>query len=72
MLLENKVAVIYGGGGRIGAGVARAFGREGARIFLEGRTAETLNRVAALTEVQRPTRPRMNREWRSRQIFCGR
>jgi 3-oxoacyl-[acyl-carrier protein] reductase len=34
MLLENKVAVIYGGGGPIGGAAARAFAREGARVFL--------------------------------------
>ena len=36
MLLENKTAVIYGAGGAIGGAVARAFAREGARIFLTG------------------------------------
>lgn len=30
MLLENKNAVLYGGGGTIGGAVARAFAREGA------------------------------------------
>ena len=38
MLLEGKVAVIYGAGGSIGGAVARAFAREGARVFLAGRT----------------------------------
>jgi 3-oxoacyl-[acyl-carrier protein] reductase len=33
MLLENKVAVIYGAGGSIGGAVARAFAREGARVW---------------------------------------
>jgi NAD(P)-dependent dehydrogenase (short-subunit alcohol dehydrogenase family) len=37
MLLENKTAVIYGAGGAIGAAVARAFEREGAKLFLTGR-----------------------------------
>ncbi len=46
MLLENKNAVIYGGGGGIGAAVAHAFAREGARVFLAGRTIETLESVA--------------------------
>jgi NAD(P)-dependent dehydrogenase (short-subunit alcohol dehydrogenase family) len=46
MLLENKTAVIYGGGGAIGGAVARAFGREGARVFLAGRTRATLDAVA--------------------------
>ena len=46
MLLEDKNAVIYGGGGSIGGAVARAFGREGARVFLAGRTRATLEGVA--------------------------
>ena len=46
MLLENRNAVIYGGGGAIGGAVARAFGREGATVFLAGRTQETLDAVA--------------------------
>jgi NAD(P)-dependent dehydrogenase (short-subunit alcohol dehydrogenase family) len=46
MLLENKNAVIYGGGGSIGATVAREFAREGARVFLAGRTRENLDAVA--------------------------
>ena len=46
MLLENKNAVIYGGGGSIGGAVARAFAREGARVFLAGRTSATLEAVA--------------------------
>jgi 3-oxoacyl-[acyl-carrier protein] reductase len=46
MLLENKNAVIYGAGGSIGGAVARAFGREGAHVFLAGRTLTTLDRVA--------------------------
>jgi 3-oxoacyl-[acyl-carrier protein] reductase len=46
MLLEGKNAVIYGGGGSIGGAVARAFAREGARVFLAGRTEAKLERVA--------------------------
>jgi NAD(P)-dependent dehydrogenase (short-subunit alcohol dehydrogenase family) len=46
MLLENKNAVIYGGGGAIGGAVARAFAREGAKVFLAGRTLAKLDRVA--------------------------
>jgi NAD(P)-dependent dehydrogenase (short-subunit alcohol dehydrogenase family) len=46
MLLENKVAVIYGGGGSIGGAVARAFAREGAQLFLAGRTPGKLEAVA--------------------------
>ena len=47
MLLENKNAVVYGGGGGLGGGVARTFAREGARVFLVGRTREPLEAVAA-------------------------
>jgi 3-oxoacyl-[acyl-carrier protein] reductase len=46
MLLENKNAVVYGAGGAIGGAVARAFAREGARVFLAGRTLESLEEVA--------------------------
>jgi 3-oxoacyl-[acyl-carrier protein] reductase len=46
VLLEDKTAVIYGGGGAIGGAVARAFAREGARVFLAGRTLARLEEVA--------------------------
>ena len=46
MLLKNKNAVIYGAGGFIGGAVARAFAREGARLFLVGRSPATLEKVA--------------------------
>jgi NAD(P)-dependent dehydrogenase (short-subunit alcohol dehydrogenase family) len=36
MMLKNKIAVVYGAGGGIGGAVARAFAREGARVFLTG------------------------------------
>jgi 3-oxoacyl-[acyl-carrier protein] reductase len=45
-LLESKNAIIYGAGGSVGAAVARAFAREGARVFLAGRTLESLEGVA--------------------------
>lgn len=47
MLLAQKVAAIYGGGGAIGGAVARAFAREGATVFLAGRTQATLDTTAA-------------------------
>jgi 3-oxoacyl-[acyl-carrier protein] reductase len=46
VLLESKNAVIYGGGGSIGGAVARAFAREGATVFLAGRTEARLAQVA--------------------------
>ena len=45
MLLEKKNAVIYGSGA-IGGAVARAFAREGARVFLASRSLEPLEAVA--------------------------
>jgi len=46
MLLENKVCVVYGGGGSIGGAIVRGFAREGARVFLAGRTQSKLDAVA--------------------------
>lgn len=46
MLLEGKNAVIYGAGGSIGGAVARVFAREGAKVFLAGRTRARLEEVA--------------------------
>ena len=46
MLLETKTAIVYGGAGSIGSAVARAFAREGAQVFLAGRTVESLDEVA--------------------------
>jgi 3-oxoacyl-[acyl-carrier protein] reductase len=48
MLLATKTAIVYGGAGAIGSAVARAFAREGARVFLAGRTTQTLEEVAAV------------------------
>lgn len=46
MLLSDKVAVIYGAGGAVGGAVAQAFAREGATVFLAGRTEAKLASVA--------------------------
>jgi NAD(P)-dependent dehydrogenase (short-subunit alcohol dehydrogenase family) len=45
-LLTGRTALLYGAGGRIGREVARTFAREGARVFLAGRTLEPLEEVA--------------------------
>lgn len=47
MLLVNKNAIIYGGAGDVGSAVAHAFAREGARVFLAGRTMATLEATAS-------------------------
>ena len=47
MILEDKVAVLYGGGGAIGGAVARAFAAEGAKLFLTGRRLAPVEAVAA-------------------------
>jgi NAD(P)-dependent dehydrogenase (short-subunit alcohol dehydrogenase family) len=45
-MLNDKVAVVYGAGGGIGGAVARAFAREGARVFLTGRDLASVEIVA--------------------------
>jgi NAD(P)-dependent dehydrogenase (short-subunit alcohol dehydrogenase family) len=46
MILQDKVAVIYGAAGAIGGAVARAFASEGASVFLTGRAMAPLKAVA--------------------------
>ena len=46
MLLDDKVAVIYGAGGAVGGAVARAFASEGATVFLTGRKPAPVEAVA--------------------------
>src|SRR5688572_21319551 len=47
MMLQNRVAVIYGAGGAIGGAIARAFAREGARLFLTGLHVAAVESVAS-------------------------
>lgn len=46
MLLENRTAIVHGGSGSVGSAVARAFAREGADVYLTGRTRARLEEVA--------------------------
>lgn len=46
MQLNGKAAVVHGAGGVIGGAVARAFAREGCRVFLAGRTLAKVQAVA--------------------------
>ena len=46
MLLKNKNAVIYGAGGAIGSTVAKAFAKEGAKVFLTGRNLASVGATA--------------------------
>ena len=46
MLLENKIAVVYGAAGAIGSSVASAFAREGADLYLASRTGQKLEKIA--------------------------
>lgn len=48
MRLKDKVAVIYGAGGATGRAVARAFAAEGARLYLSGRAAASVEATARL------------------------
>ena len=45
-MLRDKIVVIYGAGGAIGSAVARAFGSEGADLFLTGRRLASVEMVA--------------------------
>jgi NAD(P)-dependent dehydrogenase (short-subunit alcohol dehydrogenase family) len=53
MLLKDKNAVIYGAGGSIGSKVARAFARDGAKVFLAGLTLAKVEAVAEEISVAR-------------------
>jgi 3-oxoacyl-[acyl-carrier protein] reductase len=46
LLLQNKVAVIFGAGGSIGSQIAREFSREGASVFLSGRRLDPIENIA--------------------------
>jgi len=41
-----KCCIIHGAAGAIGSAVARAFVREGAQVFLDGRTLEMVDTLA--------------------------
>lgn len=45
-MLQNKNAVIYGAGGSLGGAIAKALAAAGARVFLTGRTLQSLQKVA--------------------------
>jgi len=46
MILQGKRCIIHGAAGAIGSASARAFAREGAQLFLAGRTREKLEALA--------------------------
>lgn len=45
-MLQNKSAIIYGAGGSLGGAVSRAFALAGARVFLAGRSLDSVKKVA--------------------------
>jgi 3-oxoacyl-[acyl-carrier protein] reductase len=45
-ILLGKTALVYGAGGPVGGAVAATFAKEGAHVFLAGRTQARLDRVA--------------------------
>src|SRR5712672_2730564 len=45
--LQNKTAVVTGGGTGIGLGIAKRFAAEGARVFITGRRSDVLDAVVA-------------------------
>ena len=51
MRLENKIAIVTGGGTGIGEAIAKVFAREGARVAITGRRKNELERV--VREIER-------------------
>ena len=47
MLLEGRNAIVYGASGAVGSAVAKAYAREGARVFLAARNRDKLEALAA-------------------------
>lgn len=47
MLLAGKNAVIFGAGGSLGSTIAKVFATQGARLFISGRTAASVDATAA-------------------------
>src|SRR5688572_20154893 len=45
MMLLDKIAIVYGAGGAIGSSVGEAFAREGAKVFLTGRSKANVDKV---------------------------
>ena len=46
MVLQGKVAIVYGAGGSMGGAIVRAFADAGASVFLAGRNRQTLETLA--------------------------
>lgn len=46
MELKGKTALIFGAGGQIGAQVSRVFAREGAKLYLSGPRAQSIDQLA--------------------------
>jgi 3-oxoacyl-[acyl-carrier protein] reductase len=47
MLLQNKNAIIYGGGGSLGGAVAKALAREGTKVFVTGLHKQNVQKTAS-------------------------
>lgn len=45
-MLAGKTAVVYGAGGAVGSTIAATFAREGAKVYLTGRTGSKMDQVA--------------------------
>ena len=52
LMLQDKHAVVFGGGGSIGAAVARELATEGAEVFLAGRTPTASRRSPSRSQLR--------------------
>ena len=57
-MLQDKRAVVFGGGGSIGAAVAQELASEGAEVFLAGRVIHERGAGRQADRCQRRPRPR--------------
>ena len=63
-LLRNKTAIVYGAAGPVGAAVAGAFAREGARVVVSGRHDDQGQKLA--TELRNLGTDGARHAWRNK------
>jgi NAD(P)-dependent dehydrogenase (short-subunit alcohol dehydrogenase family) len=54
-ILKGQHAIVFGGGGSIGAAVAKEFASEGAEVFLSGQNKSNVDAVAFVEALMSPS-----------------